>query len=65
MKTVKELKKGEFFTRKPISDPKDCQVWIRGDYIRSEKRYECTRFSDCNSFVYLKADHPVFVDFTF
>lgn len=65
MKTVKELKKGDFFTRKPISEPRDNQVWIRGEYIRSMKAYECTRFSDCNSFCYLKGNQKIFLDFTF
>lgn len=65
MMTVKQLKKGEFFTRKPLENPQDCQVWIRGDYDRSSKRYECTRFSDCNSFLYLPGDKTVYVDFTF
>lgn len=65
MKTVRDLKRGDYFTRKSISEPKDNQVWIRGDYIRESKRYECTRFSDCNSFCYLKGDSVVYLDFTF
>lgn len=63
--TVKELKKGEFFTKKAISYPNDNQVWIRGGYDRELKKYECTRFSDTNDFCYLSGSKEIFVDFTF
>ena len=65
MMKVKELKKGDFFTKKSISDPKENQVWIRGEYVRGMKKYECIRFSDANSFCYLPGNDPVFVDFCF
>ena len=35
---IKELKKGEFFTLKPTNEPKENQVFIRGDYDRSMKK---------------------------
>lgn len=63
--TVKELKRGQYFTKKPLEYPADNQVWIRGEYDRTSKRYECIRFSDCNDFQYMKADKQVFTDFTF
>lgn len=62
---VKKLKKGEFFTRKPLAEPKESQVWIRGDYDRETKKYECVRFSDCCSFCYLDGNKEVFTEFTF
>ena len=62
---VKKLKKGEFFTRKPLEEPKESQVWIRGDYDRETKKYECIRFSDSCSFCYLDGNKEVFTDFTF
>lgn len=63
--TVKQLKKGDYFTRKPIENPDEKQVYIRGDYIRSEKRYECIRFDDSCRFVYLPGDKEIFTDFVF
>lgn len=63
--TVKELKKGEFFTLKPIELPNEDQVWIRGDYDRESKKYECQRYSDCCSFRYLAGSKEVFTDFVF
>ena len=62
---IKELKKGEFFTLKPTNEPKENQVFIRGDYDRSIKKYECTRFSDINSWRYLKPETVVYTDFIF
>ena len=35
---LKELKKGDWFTLKNISEPKDNQVWIKDEYNRSSKK---------------------------
>ena len=63
--TVKQLKKGEFFTRRPIENPTEKQVFIRGEYDRAAKKYECARFDDISSAVYLSGDKEIFTDFTF
>lgn len=63
--TVKELKKGRYFTRKAIENPTEMQVWIRGDYDREQKKYECQCFGDMNSFCYLKGAAEIYTDFTF
>ena len=65
MITVKQLKRGDFFTKKNVEEPKESQVWIRGDYIREMKKFECQSFYDANKFCYLKGDREVFVEFTF
>ena len=62
---IKELKKGDFFTKKELDSPKDSQVWIRGDYDRSSKRYECQRFDDASSFCYLPGTKEAFTGFVF
>lgn len=62
---LRDLKKGEFFTRKPIEEPKESQVFIKGEYDRSEKKYDCDRFSDISSSIQLKADTVVYIGFTF
>lgn len=64
-KMLKELKNGEFFTIKPIEEPKESQVYIRGEYDRSEKKYECGKFSDISAFRMFKGDKEVYVGFTF
>ena len=63
--TIRELKKGEFFTLKPIAEPKENQVYIRGEYDRSVKKYICAKFSDICSERFLKGDKEVYTDFTF
>lgn len=62
---VKQLKKGDFFTKKQIDEPTDNQVWVRGDYIREEKKYECVCYGDANRYVYINGNKEVFTDFTF
>lgn len=62
---LRDLKKGEFFTRKPIEEPKESQVFIKGGYDRSEKKYACERFSDICDYIQLKADTVVYIGFTF
>lgn len=64
-KRLKDLKRGEMFTRKPYDAPKDSQVFYRGDFIRGTKKYECQRFSDACDFIMLKGETPVYVGFTF
>ena len=63
--TIRELKIGEYFTIKPISEPKESQVYIRGEYDRSEKKYSCGKFSDICAERYFKGDKEVYTDFTF
>lgn len=63
MKPVKlaSLKQGEYFLRKP--DAK--KVYIRGEYNRGDKRYECYEFEDVNHFIYLKGEVEVYTEFEF
>ena len=63
--TLKQLKKGEWFTLKPIAEPKESQVFIRGDYDRTAKKYECGKFSDISYSRLLKGDTEVYTDFVF
>ena len=63
--TVKELKKGDYFTKKNIEYPNENQVFIRAEYDRTEKKYVCYRFSDVNDIQYIKGSKEVFTDFIF
>jgi hypothetical protein len=62
---IRNLKKGDFFTKKPLDNPKESQVWMRGEYDRSQKKYECTRFDDMCTSCYLPGDRDVYTEFTF
>lgn len=59
--TIRELKKGDLFTLKEIpGEPKDSQVWIRGEYDRSSKTYSATNWSDISRERFFKAGKEVF-----
>lgn len=62
---LKELKQGEWFTRKPNEYPTEKQVFIREHYIREDKKYCCTRWCDIGDCIELKGDTIVYIDFTF
>ena len=65
---VKNLKKGDFFTLKDVSGSTfipDSFVWVRGDYDRSSKKYECYKYDDVNHFSYFRPERVVYFDFVF
>lgn len=64
-KKLKSLKRGEYFTIRDVAHPKESQVYIRGDYDRSEGKYECIKFSDMCDTKYFRGDKPVYTDFIF
>lgn len=63
--TIKDIKKGEYFTLKDIAEPKESQVYVRGEYDKSSKSYSCYKFSDVNSERFFKGSKVVFTGFTF
>ena len=62
---IKSLKRGEYFTLRPIAEPKESQVFIRGEYDQAEKKYECIKFSNMCETRYFKGDKEVYTDFIF
>ena len=64
---LKDLKHGEFFTRKPMNnqEAKASQVYIKEDYDRSTKKYWCQKWDDISRGIELKGDTEVYQDFTF
>lgn len=62
---VKDLRPGDFFTRKPVAVPTEKQVWARCGFDRAQKKYECMNYEDANRFIYLKGETEVFTDFIF
>ena len=43
--TIAELKRGEYFTVKPIANPTPDQVFIKGYFDRKADRYPCERYN--------------------
>lgn len=62
---IQELKKGTYFTIKPIAEPKESQVFVYDGYDRSDRRYVGIKFSDISSSREFKKDTEVYTDFTF
>lgn len=58
---IEKVKKDDFFKLKENSS----KVWIRGQYCRTNKAYECMNFHDISDFKYLKKGKQVFVEFEF
>lgn len=63
--TVRDLKKDQWFTLKPVEEAKESQVYIRGDYNRTTKKYECYKWADICDFREFKGDKVVYIDFIF
>lgn len=62
---IKDIKKGDYFTLKDIPEPKDSQVYIRGEYCRENKKYSCYKFNDVNDERFFSGDKEVFTNMTF
>jgi hypothetical protein len=43
--TLSELKRGEYFTLKPIAEPSADQVFIKGWFDRRADKYDCERYN--------------------
>ena len=59
--TIKAVKSGDYIKRK--QDAKT--VYIKGEYIRALKGFECADVSDINKTIVIKSDKLVFVGFTY
>ena len=62
---LKDLKPGDYFTKKPIAEPKKHQVWIRQAYDCSTKKYEIVRWDDICDTQLMSGDKEVFTEFVF
>ncbi|WP_122330108.1 hypothetical protein [Bacteroides fragilis] len=61
-KPIKALIKGEFFR---LSDTDKAKVWVRGDYVPSERKYSTYQYDDINHERLFKGSREVFIGFTF
>lgn len=62
---LRDLKVGEFFTRKQIENPREEQVLIRCAFDQRSQKYPCQRYSDISDYVNLSGDTLVYTDFVF
>ena len=64
-KKIRDLKKGEYFTLRPIEEPKESQVYIRDEYDHSERKYWAYKWYDVCYGRFFSGDKVVYVGFTF
>lgn len=62
---LRNLKKGDYFTLRPVEEPKESQVYVRGAYNHDVKKYDVSKFFDINDWRLMRGDRIVYVDFTF
>lgn len=62
---LKNVKKGENFTLRPIEEPTETQVYVRSDYDRETKKYEIYKFFNIGDWRMMRGDRIVYVDFIF
>lgn len=62
MKTISQLKQGDFFRLKSTDT---APVWIRGEYVRSERKYSCYKFDDVNHEKLIPGKLEVYTEFEF
>lgn len=58
----KDLKKGECFK---LKNSDTAPVWVKGEYIRSEKKYSTYKFDDTNHERLLSPGKEVITEFEF
>ena len=62
---LKSLKKGEWFTIKPIAYPDDNQVYIKDVYDRETKKFACGRCDDLGYSREFPGRKMVYTDFIY
>lgn len=61
-KSIRELSRGEYFR---LKDSETSPVWIRGEYVPSEKKYSIYKYEDVNHERLFKGSTLVYVGFTY
>lgn len=61
-KSIRKLKKGDFFR---LKDSDTALVWVRGEYVPSEKKFSTYQYDDVNHERLCKGETEVNVGFTF
>jgi hypothetical protein len=59
--TIKAAKPGEYIKRKADAQT----VYIKGAYDRASRSFSCVDADDINREIFIKADKPVFIGFTY
>jgi len=58
MVAIEQIKRGDFFKKKEGAK----KTFVRGEYCRINKAYECQNWDDANEYIYLKKGTIVYED---
>lgn len=56
---LKNVKREEFFR---LADSESAPLWIRGEYDRSSKKYECYKYDDVSHWAEFRGTRLAFVE---
>lgn len=59
---LRNVKRGDFFR---LTNSETAPVWVRGEYNRSSRKYECCKFDDANHWNEFSGSRVVYFDFEF
>lgn len=65
IKKIKDLKKGELFRLDARLNNENTPVWVRGEYVRSEKKYSAYKFDDTNHERFFAPGREIVTEFEF
>lgn len=59
---VNKVNQGTYFK---LQDTETAPVWVRGDYVRSDKKFSCYKFDDVNHERFFFGSSKVYNNFEF
>ena len=59
---LRKTNQGQYFR---LKDAETSPVWVRGEFVRDEGKYSCTKFDDCNQEKLMKPTQDIYVGFNF
>lgn len=62
---IADLQVGDYFILRPHTYPTEKQVWVRGKYDRSTKKYDCYKWDDICHCKQFNPETKVFTNFIF
>ena len=62
MEILKNVKNGDLFR---LKNTENAPVWVKGEYVRSKKAYECWKYEDCMHSRLFKGNIIVFTEFEY
>ena len=56
---LRKVREGDFFR---LNDSEDAPLWVRGYYVRSERKFEVFKYDDVNHEGFMRGSRAVYVE---